>query len=208
MRQQESRAVVVAARRGSDPEWRAWSAAGPPPAAPAALLASSPGPAGQTGAPFAVALCACSCLVVIRSSQCTAAPSHLLGGSAGHTASFSAAAALAPQLEFTLSARVKFKLFNSRTLYKTVRVCFQRAWMSIAGQPVSLSSLRLSSIEPWNGKGSSLMKTSSFSEAKQYNSSSPHLPPRLCARFQRLHLTRPISATSQDCFKPGRSASC
>ena len=45
-------------------------------------------------APFAVTLCVCSCLVVIRSSHRTTAPSHLQGGSAGHTAPFSASVTL------------------------------------------------------------------------------------------------------------------
>lgn len=114
MRQQESRAVVVASRRGSEPEGASAERGGGPACSLAALLASSPGLVGLAGAPFAVAPCVCSCLVVIRSSQCTAAPSHLLGESAGHTASLSAAATLAPELESTLSACVKFKLFNSK----------------------------------------------------------------------------------------------
>lgn len=93
MRQQECRAVVVAAWRGSEPRL-AWSTLRPPVASPhcrACPLARQHG-----WVPSLEPLCVCSCLVVIRSSQCTTAPSHLKGGSAGHTAPFSASAALVP----------------------------------------------------------------------------------------------------------------
>ena len=53
-----------------------------------------PWPASVAGPLFALALCVCSCLVVIRSSHCTTAPSHLLGGSEGHAAPFFTLAAL------------------------------------------------------------------------------------------------------------------
>lgn len=96
---------------------------GPPVASPycwACPLAWPPG-----WAPFAVAPCVCSCLVVIRSSHRTAAPSHLQGGSAAHIMSFSASATPVPELEFTLSACVKFKLLKSKTLSKTVWACLK-----------------------------------------------------------------------------------
>lgn len=59
------------------------------------LQGLSPGPTAWL-VPSLEPLCVCSCLVVIRSSQRTTAPSHLQGGPAGHTAPFSAPAALAP----------------------------------------------------------------------------------------------------------------
>lgn len=96
MRQQEGGAVAVASRRRPRPNL-------------AAPLARSPGLVGPAGAPRPWPLRVCSCLVVISGSQWSAAPSHLLGGSAGHTAALSAAAALAPELESTLSACGKLK---------------------------------------------------------------------------------------------------
>lgn len=129
MRQQERRAAEGASWRGSEPRGSE-EHSGPPVASPHCRACPLAWQYGR--GPFAVALCVCSCLVVIRSSHGTTAPSHLQGGSAGHTAPFSASAALVPasrregELEFTLSARVIYKLLNSKTLYKTARVCLKQ----------------------------------------------------------------------------------
>lgn len=126
MRQQERWAAAGASWRGSElrvarsTAGRLW---------PPHTVGLVPWPGSIRPGPFAVALCVCSCLVVIRSSHCTTAPSHLQGGSAGHTAPFSASATLVPasrREEFTLSARVKYKLLNSKTLYKTAWVCLEQ----------------------------------------------------------------------------------
>lgn len=51
---------------------------------------------GCTAQPLCCSSMCCSCSVVIRSSHCTTTPSHLQGGSAGHTAPFPASAMLVP----------------------------------------------------------------------------------------------------------------
>lgn len=90
MRQQEHWAAVGASWRGSELRLGRSTAGRLWPLHTAGLV---PWP-GSMAEPLAVALCVCSCLVVIMSSHCTAAPSHLQGGSAGHTAPFSASATL------------------------------------------------------------------------------------------------------------------
>lgn len=70
----------------------------------------------------------CSSSAVITSSHCTTAPSHLQGGSAGHTASFSAVAMLVLSSHRegeswnSLCLLLLNKLQNSKTLSKTDRV--------------------------------------------------------------------------------------
>lgn len=91
MRQQERRAAAGASWRGSELRVARSTASCLWPPHTAGLV---PWPGSIWPGPFAVALCVCSCLVVIRSSHCTTAPSHLQGGSAGHTAPFSASATL------------------------------------------------------------------------------------------------------------------
>lgn len=122
MRQQERWAAAVASWRGSEPRG-ARSTAGclwPP-----HTVGLVPWPGRPAGPLSLWPPCVCSCLVVIRSSHRTAAPSHLLGGSAAHIAPFSALATPVPELEFTLSACVKFKLLKSETLSKTVWACLK-----------------------------------------------------------------------------------
>lgn len=91
MRQQERWAAVGASWRGSELRLERSKAGRLWPLHTAGLV---PWPGSMAG-PLAVTLCVCNCLVVIRSSHCTTAPSHLQGGSAGHTAPFSASASLA-----------------------------------------------------------------------------------------------------------------